>query len=126
MWARTGRGAQVYRRDQVRGIRECGALDFDTPEAQLVALLDEIDPLPAEDCACVGLSHGDDDYVEISPIGNGTYFLWAEHPRPRGGLFGWLRRDDPLERTLADRDAAIAALRAWCELSRDAFEQRYA
>lgn len=121
MWVRTGQAVLLYCRDERRGTREHGALDFGAPEAQIGARMDDIDPLPQEDCACVGLYRGETDFVEISPIGDGRYFLWAERARPRTGLFGWLGRTDRVERTLADRPAAMAALRVWCERSWEAF-----
>ena len=124
-WFRTGGPVSVYCRDERRGVRECGLLDLDAPEAQLQALMDEMAQVPAEDCGCVGLSRDDRDYVEISAVGNGEYFFWSDRLTRRAGWLGWLHRGDPLQRTLAGRDEAMAAFRAYCESSRDAFEGRY-
>ncbi len=124
-WIRAGKPVAVYCRDERRGTRECGALDLDAPEAQLQALMTEVEALPAEDCGCVGLYRDDHDYVEISSVGNGEYFFWSDRLTRRPGWFGWLRRGGPWDRILAGRDEAMTAFRAYCESSREAFEQRY-
>ncbi|MGN6151198.1 MAG: hypothetical protein ACTHOH_04200 [Lysobacteraceae bacterium] len=97
----------VYCRDERRCVRECGLLDLDAPQVQLQALMAEMERVPAEDCGCVGLCRDHRDYVEMSPVGNGEYFLWSDRLTRAPGWFGWLRRGGSWDRLLAGPDDAM-------------------
>lgn len=93
---------------------------------QIASLIDEIDPaLTGNNPLGIGFCRSEEDFIEITPVGNSQYLIWSDCIAGTKGFLSKLFRQSPIQTTVKSLDDAIEAVIYFWDCSREEFEQKY-
>jgi len=107
------------------GIEELGEVDRDG----VVPLIGRADAALSKDRQFgVGFYRSKKDFLEVRPVGKSEYLLWSDliARTERAGFLGlFSRRKAHIDKIVAGREAAAAAVYCYMDHPREAFERKY-